>query len=216
MSYLRENRAWPPCLHGQALCMRRMPQEQRGARELRVLAAATSKNPAELAAHMIDENVIYPNGPEHHTLIGVSLLVVFANAGGSINKEQGLAELRKHILNVPGGTCDFWGTSGVSVVPGNSGASSPARPHDNRHVRTMSEAHLQHLGKAGGAGRSSLLQTHRVACVKFSDAGAWGITRPWEAPPRPVWFARRTTPWPAPVSGSRWSNGALCGCSRPR
>ena len=40
-----------------------------------------------------DQNVIYSNGSEHHTLIGASLPVAFSNAGGKIDKEQGLAEL---------------------------------------------------------------------------------------------------------------------------
>lgn len=46
-----------------------------------------------------DQNVIYSNGSEHHTLIGASLPVAFSNAGGKIDKEQGLAELRKRSLN---------------------------------------------------------------------------------------------------------------------
>ena len=82
------------------------------------LAAATSKNPVELAMHMMDQAVIYPNGPEHHTLIGACLLAAYANAGGDINKEKALKELKKRSMQVPGGTCGFWGTCGAAVSAG--------------------------------------------------------------------------------------------------
>ena len=35
---------------------------------------ATSANPIEIAMRAMDDNRIYPNGPEHHTLTGAALL----------------------------------------------------------------------------------------------------------------------------------------------
>ena len=74
------------------------------------LMQATSKNPIELAGHMMDQDAIYPNG--------ASLLCAYANAGGSIDKEKALEELKRRSLQVPGGTCGFWGTCGAAVSAG--------------------------------------------------------------------------------------------------
>ncbi len=82
------------------------------------LLTAQSKNPVELCMHMMDQDVIYPNGPEHHTLIGACLLVAYVNAGGVLDKEKALEELKKRSLDVPGGTCGFWGTCGAAVSAG--------------------------------------------------------------------------------------------------
>ena len=77
-----------------------------------------SKNPIEICQHMMDDKSIYPNGPEHHTLIGASLLTAYKNAGGKIDLEKALAELQKRSMCVPGGTCGFWGTCGAAVSAG--------------------------------------------------------------------------------------------------
>lgn len=118
------------------------------------LAAATSKNPVELAAPMMDKDVIYPNGPEHHTLIGASLLVAFANAGGNIDKEQGLAELRKRSLNVPGGTCGFWGACGAAVSAGQFwsivSGSSPIATDTWGQCQKLTSNILGKLAELGG------------------------------------------------------------------
>ena len=84
------------------------------------LLETTSKNPIELAMHMMDQSVIYPNGPEHHTLIGACLLTAYANAGGKLDKQKALEELRKRSMQVPGGTCGFWGTCGAAVSSGQA------------------------------------------------------------------------------------------------
>ena len=80
--------------------------------------AADSKNPIEIAMEIMDDKVIYPNGPEHHTLVGAVLLAAYANAGGDVKLEKALEELRSRSLNVPGGTCGFWGTCGAAVSAG--------------------------------------------------------------------------------------------------
>ena len=82
------------------------------------LLDATSKNPVELTSHMMDENAIYPNGPEHHTLVGACLLTAYANASGKLDKQKALEEMKKRSLQVPGGTCGFWGTCGAAVSAG--------------------------------------------------------------------------------------------------
>lgn len=77
-----------------------------------------SKNPIEITMHMMDDESIYPNGPEHHTLIGASLLAAYKNCGGDIELSKALAEMRKRSLCVPGGACGFWGTCGAACSAG--------------------------------------------------------------------------------------------------
>lgn len=36
-------------------------------------SSADSKNPVEMAMAMMDDKSIFPNGPEHHTLVGAAL-----------------------------------------------------------------------------------------------------------------------------------------------
>ena len=85
-----------------------------------------SRNPIEIMTQAMADKSIYPNGPEHHTLIGASLVTAFANAGGKspeggpFDKAAALAELRKRSLQVPGGACGFWGTCGAAVSAGQA------------------------------------------------------------------------------------------------
>lgn len=81
---------------------------------------ATSANPIEIAMRAMDDNRIYPNGPEHHTLTGAALLAGYANAGGELDLENGLAELRTRSLDVPGGACGFWGVCGSATSAGQA------------------------------------------------------------------------------------------------
>ena len=110
-----------------------------------------SKNPIRIAQKIMSDKSIYPNGPEHHTLIGASLMAAYKNAGGDIDLDKALAELQKRSLLVPGGTCGFWGTCGAatsagqwwSIVSGSNAALD-----------------LAHPGKARRFGRPALLQAH--------------------------------------------------------
>lgn len=77
-----------------------------------------SKSPIRIAQKIMSDKSIYPNGPEHHTLIGASLMVAYKNAGGDIDLDKALAELQKRSLLVPGGTCGFWGTCGAATSAG--------------------------------------------------------------------------------------------------
>lgn len=80
--------------------------------------ASISTNPIELAQQIMTDRTIYPNGPEHHTLVGAVLLTCYQNAGGAIDLDQALDELRRRSLQVPGGTCGFWGVCGAAASAG--------------------------------------------------------------------------------------------------
>lgn len=89
-------------------------------------AEAASTNPIEIMNVAMNDRSIYPNGPEHHTLIGAALIAAYANSGGknskgeSFDKDAALNELRNRSLRVPGGTCGFWGACGSAVSAGQA------------------------------------------------------------------------------------------------
>lgn len=85
---------------------------------MKTCAASESTNPIELAQEIMRDQSIYPNGPEHHSLVGAVLLAAYRNAGGDIDLEKSLAELRSRSMQVPGGTCGFWGCCGAAVSAG--------------------------------------------------------------------------------------------------
>lgn len=80
--------------------------------------SCSSRNPVEIAQALMDNQAIYPNGPEHHTLVGAALMTAYANASGVIELPGALAELRQRSMAVPGGACGFWGTCGAAVSAG--------------------------------------------------------------------------------------------------
>lgn len=76
------------------------------------------KNPIEIETHLMDNESINANGPEHHTLIGAALMTAYHNAGGDIDLPAALEELMDRSMQVPGGTCGYWGTCGGATSAG--------------------------------------------------------------------------------------------------
>lgn len=87
-------------------------------RVMALCAASTLKDPFALANELMRDPAIYPNGPEHHTLVGAALLTAYVNAGGALDLPRALEELRGRSMNVPGGACGLWGTCGAAVSAG--------------------------------------------------------------------------------------------------
>lgn len=81
-------------------------------------STCTSRNPVEMAMELMDDESIFPNGPEHHTLVGAVLLTAYRNAGGNLDVPKALAEMRSRSLEVPGGACGLWGTCGAAISAG--------------------------------------------------------------------------------------------------
>lgn len=79
---------------------------------------ADDRDPIALAQRIMADARIHPNGPEHHSLVGAVLLAAYRNAGGDVNLLPALAELRKRSLQVPGGTCGYWGCCGAAISAG--------------------------------------------------------------------------------------------------
>lgn len=81
-------------------------------------ARSGSTDPVALAQELMADRALYPNGPEHHSLVGAVLLAAYRNAGGALDLDAALAELRQRSMQVPGGTCGFWGCCGAAVSAG--------------------------------------------------------------------------------------------------
>ena len=118
------------------------------------LTQCTSTNPIEMAMHMMDQNVIYPNGPEHHTLVGAALLAAYANAGGGIELPRALEEMRSRSMCVPGGTCGFWGCCGAAVSCGQAmsiiNGSTPMKQEAWAQCQGITGRILERLAELGG------------------------------------------------------------------
>lgn len=78
----------------------------------------TSKNPIEILQRLMKMPFCHMHGPEHHVLVGASLLTAFRNAGGEIDLPKALMEMQSRGRQVPGGICGLWGSCGAAVSTG--------------------------------------------------------------------------------------------------
>ncbi len=78
----------------------------------------TSKNPVHILEKMMSLDFCHMHGPEHHVMVGASLLTAYKNAGGILNLEEALSEMYKRGKQVPGGACGFWGACGAGISTG--------------------------------------------------------------------------------------------------
>ena len=113
-----------------------------------------SKNPVDMAIELMRDQSIYPNGPEHHTLVGAALMAAYRNAGGEVDLEKGLAELRKRSMQVPGGTCGFWGVCGAATSAGQFwsivSGSTPMKRDSWAECQELTSRVLGRLAELGG------------------------------------------------------------------
>ena len=87
-------------------------------------------------------------------MVGAALLTAYRNAGGQIELDKALREMKNRGTSVPGGTCGFWGACGagiscgmfVSIITG----STPLAQHEFGLSNQMAAAALNAIGKIGG------------------------------------------------------------------
>ncbi len=77
-----------------------------------------SKNPIEILEKMMSMEFCHMHGPEHHVMVGASLLTAYKNAGGEIDLSTALSEMYSRGKQVPGGACGFWGACGAGISAG--------------------------------------------------------------------------------------------------
>ena len=118
-----------------------------------------SRNAIEILQEAMNDKSVYPNGPEHHTLVGAAILAAYYNSGGKINggtmtKGKALAELKVRSLQVPGGTCGFWGCCGAATSAGQAlsiiNGSTPLKVEQWADCQRLTSTILGHLADQGG------------------------------------------------------------------
>jgi len=114
----------------------------------------TSKNPVEILLNLAKSLDIPVHNPAHHILVGSALLTAYKNAGGKIELEKTLDELKTRAEQVPGGACGYWGACGagissgmfVSIVTG----SNPLKNEEWKLSNLMTATSLGAIGEVGG------------------------------------------------------------------
>lgn len=148
-------------------------------------ARSESRNAVEILQEAMRDKSVYPNGPEHHTLVGAAIVTAFCNAGGHVQdgkltKEAALEELKARSLQVPGGTCGFWGCCGAATSSGQAlsiiNGSTPLTRVPWGHCQRLTSNVLGQLADQGGprcckrTGFTSVLEASRYINEHYDGA----------------------------------------------
>ena len=121
---------------------------------MELCGSTASKDPVRIMIEAMNHQSIYPNGPEHHSLVGAALLAAYANAGGELDLPRALEEMRSRSMAVPGGTCGFWGCCGAAVSCGQAmsiiNGSTPMTKDPWAECQGLTSAILGRLSELGG------------------------------------------------------------------
>lgn len=132
-----------------------------------------SKNPIHILNEMMDLPFSHMHGPEHHIMVGAALLTAYKNAGGNIDLDIKLLDMKNRGSKIPGGVCGMWGACGAGISTGIfisiiSGAS-PLSNEPFGLSNTMTSIALGKIGEIGGprcCKRDSYLSI--IEAVKFT------------------------------------------------
>lgn len=113
-----------------------------------------SKNPLDIIEKMMDMPFCHMHGPEHHIMVGVSLLVAYNNVCGMLDLEKAIIEMYNRGKQVPGGTCGFWGACGAGLSTGMYMSivtdATPLTENTWALANQMTAKALDSIGKVGG------------------------------------------------------------------
>ena len=114
----------------------------------------TSRNPMAILRTLMALPFCHMHGPEHHTLVGATLLTAYKNSGGEIDLPSALEELHARAQKVPGGACGYWGACGAAISSGMFvSIVTGATPLGGREwglCNLMTSASLRAIGSVGG------------------------------------------------------------------
>lgn len=77
-----------------------------------------SRNPVEIAITLMKSPKVNMHGPEHHVIVGSSLLTAYSNTVEDFDLASALEEMENRGKQVPGGICGMWGCCGAAVSCG--------------------------------------------------------------------------------------------------
>ena len=83
-----------------------------------VVLNSSSKNPVDIADEIMASSFVHMHGPEHHFIVGASLLCAFCNTYGGVDLENALNAVISRGKKVPGGFCGMAGCCGAAVSAG--------------------------------------------------------------------------------------------------
>ena len=113
-----------------------------------------SKDPIHILKSMMKMPFCHMHGPEHHVMVGCSILTAYRNAGGSVDLKTALAEMMNRGRQVPGGACGFWGACGAGISSGMAisviTGSTPLKNHEFGLSNRMTSLSLSRIGEIGG------------------------------------------------------------------
>ena len=119
-----------------------------------VCLSSTSKNPVEILNAMMSLPFCHMHGPEHHIMVGAALLTAYKNAGGDIDLEKSLVEMKSRGQTIPGGACGFWGACGAAISTGMFlsivTGSTPLTQDSFGLANLMTSRALNAIGEVGG------------------------------------------------------------------
>lgn len=116
--------------------------------------AATSNNPMTIMQGAMNSPFIRLHGPEHHVLVGSTLIAAYKNAGGDIELSAALDEMQKRGTQIPGGICGNWGSCGAAISTGMFISiitkTTPMSSETWRLGNKMTSLGLDEISKYGG------------------------------------------------------------------
>lgn len=78
----------------------------------------TCTNPVTIMERLMTLPTCHMHGPEHHIMVGASLITAYHNAGGDVDLAWALNEMVRRGKQVPGGACGNWGACGAGISTG--------------------------------------------------------------------------------------------------
>lgn len=114
----------------------------------------TSSNPLAILEKMMSLPICHMHGPEHHFMVGASLITAYHNAGGKVDMPWALSEMIRRAKQVPGGACGNWGACGAAISTGMFVSivtkSSPLAKEEWKLSNQMTSRSLAQVAEHGG------------------------------------------------------------------
>ncbi|MDR0767553.1 MAG: DUF5714 domain-containing protein [Methanosarcinales archaeon] len=112
------------------------------------------RDPISIASEVMQSPTVHMHGPEHHVLIGSSLLAAYHNCGGDIDLGSALKMMQQRGKQVPGSICGLWGTCGAGISAGIFMSiiteSTPFSKTEWRMSNLLTAECLKNIAESGG------------------------------------------------------------------